>query len=424
MSGTGSSGNGSFSSLWHRSTDKLSPKKFKFMPSNVAKTGNGKEGEDAATAALSAKQHRRAQVRKAQTEHRQRKANHVKQLEQDIIDLRKMIITAETEASLVEQENEAIRKIVVQAKLPTSTSDASFPPMLPTIQNEQLDLQFQPNPHQDLTQSQFNNDLASQEAFLQDSNSSLVSIIFDELVGQECLHVSPSTSQETLPQIINSPDIFNFPNNAFAAKALTNPLSIVSEPSNTNSLPTAVPQSLPASTIAQEEELDLATIAINFILALEHPCRTHFHHHSPTTPFDPTGDPSGHELMASTLMYSSAPEPVFSDFAPGIHRWTSSKSSEDNLKQLEAMSRSLPKADWEITPVQAWFRMVEQFGVDWITAGSNAKGNEAENVLEWVKKDLAKIVGCFAFGAVMDEKKFCDVMEENFNVGGGRSLVF
>lgn len=41
MSGTGSSGKGSLSSLWQRSTDILSPKKFKFMPNNAANTGNG-----------------------------------------------------------------------------------------------------------------------------------------------------------------------------------------------------------------------------------------------------------------------------------------------------------------------------------------------------------------------------------------------
>jgi len=52
---------------------------------------------------------RRAQVRKAQIQHRQRKANYVKQLEQDVAGLRDAISTEQHEVDVLRGENDLMR---------------------------------------------------------------------------------------------------------------------------------------------------------------------------------------------------------------------------------------------------------------------------------------------------------------------------
>jgi hypothetical protein len=74
--------------------------------------------QDATTAGLTPEdkaQLRRAQVRKAQTQHRQRKANYVRQLEVDIARIRDMIEAAERETHALANENRAMREQIQQA---------------------------------------------------------------------------------------------------------------------------------------------------------------------------------------------------------------------------------------------------------------------------------------------------------------------
>jgi hypothetical protein len=65
---------------------------------------------------------RRAQVRRAQVEHRQRKANYVKQLEIDVARIRDMINAAQMETRVLQAENDAIR-----AKLAVGPGSAEMP---------------------------------------------------------------------------------------------------------------------------------------------------------------------------------------------------------------------------------------------------------------------------------------------------------
>ncbi|KAH6684147.1 hypothetical protein B0J14DRAFT_646059 [Halenospora varia] len=413
MSLTGSSsGSKAFKNFWHKSsgsTDKSTSKKLKFMP-NVTRPGNGKENNDPAQAALDAKQHRRAQVRKAQIEHRQRKANYVKQLEQDVIDLREMIAAAEVEALAAKQENEAIRSAMLNFNINPPPSSIK---QLPTVQQDAFVFDFQ-SQSQD-TPSNFSSNLSPTQQWLSSDTSpnSHVSIGYDDFVGASCLQISPFNAYDPAPEIISSPDIFgSFPNNPLAASPQTLPNS---------AQPTSTPTSPPQNTNQDQQHPDLETIAINFILALEHPCRTHFHH-KPFDTFDPSSPETNHELMASTLLYSSAPESTFSDPNPHTGSWTSPANSVQTLQKLKDMSRSLPKSDWEITPVQAWFLLVERWGVERIVgqlgkAGliSGAEGAEEKEVkgfcvVEKLKKGLARVVDCFAFGAVMDERRFWEVV--------------
>ncbi len=66
-------------------------------------------------AALDKAQLRRAQVRKAQSQHRQRKANYVKQLEMDVARIRDMTEAAGRETQILLDENKAIRAQIQHA---------------------------------------------------------------------------------------------------------------------------------------------------------------------------------------------------------------------------------------------------------------------------------------------------------------------
>jgi len=102
--------------------------------------------------------------------------------------------------------------------------------------------------------------------------------------------------------------------------------------------------------------------------------------------------------MASTLLYSSAPDPVFSNLDSAA--W---EGSGVTLESLYALSQSLPKGDFELTPVQAWFVLSEKFGAKRLL--------ENRSVIEGLKSGLGKLVKCFAFGAVMEEGGFREVVE-------------
>lgn len=69
--------------------------------------------------ALTKSQIRRAQVRKAQIQHRQRKANYVKQLEMDISQLRELITQAQHDTSALKRENDDMFAILGQNGIPS-----------------------------------------------------------------------------------------------------------------------------------------------------------------------------------------------------------------------------------------------------------------------------------------------------------------
>ena len=75
------------------------------------------------------------------------------------------------------------------------------------------------------------------------------------------------------------------------------------------------------------------------------------------------------------------------------------------------MSTSLSKNDWEITPVQAWFLLVENLGTEVLMR---------RGIVEGLKKKLGLLVECFGFGATMNEGLFWGVVGEVDIVGGGR----
>jgi len=84
-------------------------------------------------------------------------------------------------------------------------------------------------------------------------------------------------------------------------------------------------------------------IAIDFVLALEHPCMSHIPYGDPEST-----DPANHMMMASTPLVARAPE------APQVNQtWTTSGTI---IKELLNLSSSI-NLDGEITPVEAWHRL-------------------------------------------------------------------
>lgn len=82
---------------------------------------NAEADADAALAKDKA-QARRAQVRKAQIQHRQRKANYVKQLEMDVARIRETIEAAERDTRALLDENKAMRAQILQTAGAGSTA--------------------------------------------------------------------------------------------------------------------------------------------------------------------------------------------------------------------------------------------------------------------------------------------------------------
>ena len=318
-----------------------------------------------------------------------------------------MIATAETQSALLQHENLAIRNTLSKVNIPlpitsTATSSKVKSPGQGQLVSCPESFQFQQDTQPGTIDATLGPKQVLQWQSRSPSNETLVSTHFDELIDASCLQIGqPDNLNYENDITMNSPDIFNFPNTTFTAP----------EPTPAPATNFSRPNSAPPDQVAAIRPADLTTIAINFILAyvllaippskltddsLEHPCRTHFHTNSST--FDPKGDHSGHELMASTLLYSHAPEPIFSNLDNA--QWTMPSLE---LTQLHAMSQSLPKGDWEITPVQAWFMLAEKVGVGRVLGGDGT-------VIEKLKKGLGKLVGCFEFGAVMDEGKFWEVV--------------
>lgn len=90
---------------------------------------------------------------------------------------------------------------------------------------------------------------------------------------------------------------------------------------------------------------DTLATAIDFVLALEHPCMSHIPYQDP-----PSADPANHMMMASTPLMARAPDP------PQFNStWTASGAT---IKALLNLSSSI-NLEGEITPVEAWHRLYD-----------------------------------------------------------------
>ncbi|KAL8719035.1 MAG: hypothetical protein Q9225_003892 [Loekoesia sp. 1 TL-2023] len=124
--------------------------------------------------------------------------------------------------------------------------------------------------------------------------------------------------------------------------------------------------------LAATSKLDNPEVAIDFVLALEHPCIRHIPH-----PSDPSSDnPSNHALMASAPLVSYAPRP----FQQSDANWTANASM---IKELLNLSSAI-NLEGEITPVEAWHRLRQHPGFSRLDKWA----------IERIKGDLSASVRC------------------------------
>jgi hypothetical protein len=113
--------------------------------------------------------------------------------------------------------------------------------------------------------------------------------------------------------------------------------------------------------------------------------------------------------MASTNLYAHAPTYVFphTDTCSGL-AWDlpSHCSMASELQKLREMNERLPKDRDEVTPVQAWFLLIERYDVEFLVGS-----------VESVKRELALLVECFAFGSVMAKNAFWETVERTVITG-------
>lgn len=89
--------------------------------------------------------------------------------------------------------------------------------------------------------------------------------------------------------------------------------------------------------------VDTVETAIDFVLALEHPCMPHLPYQDP-----PSTEPANHMMMASTSLMARSPDP------PQFNStWTASGTI---IKELLNLSSSI-NLEGEMTPVEAWHRL-------------------------------------------------------------------
>jgi hypothetical protein len=105
------------------------------------------------------------------------------------------------------------------------------------------------------------------------------------------------------------------------------------------------------------------------------------------------------------------------------------------LQSLYALSTSLPKSDWEITPVQAWFKLssyLSSLDPQPLLASPNHTSTDSSpnegfperllrdrELMERLKREISMLVDCFHFGAVLDEGRFWEVVERELGTGEG-----
>jgi hypothetical protein len=196
-------------------------------------------------------------------EHRQRKENYVKHLEQDVINLREMIAREETQAVLFNHENEAIKSTLLSSSIPVPT----IPPVTSSVSGQHFNIIIPTNLPEQHPQSDFKVSGSPQNSQWQSSTSSsgsVVSMTFDEMIDASCLQItSPSNFIPDIEISMTSPDIFNLPPNPYAEP--TPPPSFPLNPQLSKALP-KLPDEATAP-VSQAVLKDLSAIAINFILA-------------------------------------------------------------------------------------------------------------------------------------------------------------
>ncbi|KAL9014549.1 MAG: hypothetical protein Q9173_000804 [Seirophora scorigena] len=339
-------------SLWKRAKKTLGTDSLTFLQSQ-GKPATDPDDPTGRSSSKTTPGKRREQVRNAQRTHRQRTQNYIKTLESEVLRLRG------SEGDLTQ----ANKKLQNQVDLLRTTLLSA---------NVQLPAGFEGSPQ------------SAQPSFPSFDMPATIAYRADN-ANHERLHVTwpepppPPPARKPLPQspqCSQQPPDLSFEVNFDSAADHSNqdwygtsskplphlprgtlPLSALTSPTDANAFQdtSVTPLDFPNATYenplsGMASKLDTAEVAIDFVLALEHPCMPHLPH--PSDP--PSDDPSNHALLLSTPLISRAPK----TYNQSETTWTANGSMIEGLLNLS----SAINLEGEITPVEAWHRLRQHPG--------------------------------------------------------------
>lgn len=173
--------------------------------------------------------------------------------------------------------------------------------------------------------------------------------------------------------------------------------------------------------------------ALDFILALEWPCRNHIHHHA-INPLSARKDAEtsnaspNHALTATQTVYSCALEPsYYSQTSERKSYWhlpyseiekyvkqlpcclgrRQSSSHLTNTNRLVTLSAQLPLSDDMMTPAQVYSTICLE-----VPLSSSGGDSGRSHVMQILKVPLSRKVSCFGFGAALPAVDFYEVFDD------------
>ncbi|GKT83159.1 alanine racemase [Colletotrichum tofieldiae] len=308
---------------------------------------------------------RRQQVRKAQIQHRTRKANYIKQLELDVCRFRDMIAAAEKEVLNFRRQNEGMRgalaarglsvpeelkgkEVVVDEVRVTGSQE----PVEAVAQREEV---TQPVAVQLQQQQQHEHPQALEQH--RPSQQTFAPPVFHQQLP--AAHPEPQVTYQ--PQLADDDYEYDpYPPVDLFADVDMGEVTVTMRKDDALGTPCfQIVSSSPAvvhppapDQLTPEQEI----IAINLILAMEHICWNHFHPRQFPAHADPCSAASGHTMMASTMCMSSAPARVYRTIRRGEaettqHTWRADTGAGSalSLKSLLSLAKTLNPGDIELT---------------------------------------------------------------------------
>ncbi|KPM41771.1 hypothetical protein AK830_g4801 [Neonectria ditissima] len=401
-------GRPSFSTFWKKTKEVLHGNRVEFVQhgkqnrdahsSESPEAGSESSPAKPLTASEKAKL-RRAQVRRAQVQHRQRKAEYVKQLELDVSHFRELIALTESEAAELSKDNEAMKAQLHLLGITISAPARDQEKQLQMTSTEGIEAQIDR---------------------LLDPNQQVVGL---PVFGQ--VDSLPQQAQQPAPVTDMFGDI-NIDDIVVTLKKddeLRTPVFSIRSSSSNPSISNPSPGNMTSPSMSEGDiqlSLEQEQMVINFILSLEHICWDHFwlgdypehEHHS--------NQAKGHTLMASTFLMACAPEAVYMgrkkissasqcgarrligiDYTyPAVYyEWPSPRVS---LAALHGLASSLNPGDTELTPIQAWFELADRYPMEVLLDAQ---------LLNTLSRELDGVVKCLVYGAMIERDAFESVVQ-------------
>ncbi|KAF2659381.1 hypothetical protein K491DRAFT_689253 [Lophiostoma macrostomum CBS 122681] len=324
---------------------------------------------------------RREQVRRAQRTHRERKEAYIKQLENEVLQLRTNEAKILTETRTLAFDIARFKKILDHHGIPHDHPSGYVTPpqtsgISPTGSTSSIGIFTNPLGQQQLHfPSLGSQHSGGTEFYLSESDGSQ---------GAES-HKAPRRKLSFFRSRDRSESGSNADSGGPAAS--TTDLSALSAPISNLSL----------------GDMDQTNLGMEFVLSLEAPCL----HHTQGDPHEPH-TPTGHALTATApLLFQAPTQPVPTTGTAHPPRWD---TPHLGLEKLLELSQNIELED-ELTPVQAWNQIRCHPDFDAVDVGG----------LRRLTEGMLKHVKCYGFGAVIETEVFGNLVGNLFQGGSGRA---